>query len=77
MALLSNRQPLRNRARGAFARYLKYALGEIVLVVLGILIALQINDWYQDRLDRRSEREYLQSMMRDLSEDTRELRSAI
>lgn len=77
MAFLSNRQPAGNRARGAFARYLKYALGEIVLVVVGILIALQINDWYQDRLDRRSEREYLLSMMRDLNEDTRELRTAI
>lgn len=46
-------------------------------MVVGILIALQINDWYQDRLDRRSERGYLQSMMRDITEDTRELRTAI
>jgi hypothetical protein len=42
---------------GAFMSYLKYALGEIVLVVVGILIALQINDWYQERLDRQTERE--------------------
>ncbi len=58
-------------------RFLRYALGEIVLVVIGILIALQINDWYQERLDRRTEREYLVSMQRDLAEDTRELRDAI
>lgn len=32
-----------------FATYLKYALGEIVLVVLGILIALQINNWNENR----------------------------
>lgn len=76
-AILSNRQPPGSRAQGAITRYLKYALGEIALVVVGILIALQINDWYQDRLDRRSEREYLLSMMRDLTEDTRELRAAI
>lgn len=57
--------------------YLKYALGEIVLVVVGILIALQINDWYQERLDRQTEREYLVSMKRDLAEDTRQLREAI
>ena len=31
-------------------KYLKYAIGEIVLVVIGILIALQINNWNQDRL---------------------------
>ena len=57
--------------------YVKYALGEIVLVVVGILIALQINDWYQKRLDRQTESEYLVSMKRDLVEDTRELREAI
>ena len=30
-------------------KYLKYAIGEIVLVVIGILIALQINLWNEDR----------------------------
>ena len=58
-------------------KYFKYAIGEIVLVVVGILIALQINDWYQERLDRQTEREYLVSMQRDLAEDMRELRDAI
>ena len=38
-----------------FGKYLVYALGEIVLVVIGILIALQINTWNQDRLDRKTE----------------------
>ena len=32
------------------SKYLKYAIGEIILVVIGILIALQINNWNQDRL---------------------------
>ncbi len=31
-----------------FSRYLIYAIGEIVLVVIGILIALQINNWNED-----------------------------
>ena len=30
------------------SKYLKYAIGEIVLVVIGILIALQINNWNED-----------------------------
>lgn len=38
-------------------KYLKYALGEIVLVVLRILIALQINNWNKER--RASKREVL------------------
>lgn len=46
-------------------------------MVVGILIALQINDWYQERLDRQTENEYLVSMQRDLAEDARELRAAI
>jgi hypothetical protein len=33
-------------------QYIKYAIGEIVLVVIGILIALQINNWNEDRLTR-------------------------
>jgi len=62
---------------GASMKYLKYASGEIVLLVIGILIALQINDWYRERLDRQTESEYLMSMKSDLSKDMRELRAAI
>lgn len=36
-------------AEGKTSRYLKYAIGEIILVVIGILIALQINNWNEDR----------------------------
>jgi len=35
---------------GKTSKYLKYAIGEILLVVIGILIALQINTWNQERL---------------------------
>lgn len=51
--------------------YTKYALGDSVLVVVGTLIALQINDWYLERLDRQTESENLVSMKRDLAEDAR------
>jgi hypothetical protein len=59
MAPLLNKQSDENSSPSGFRRYTKYALGEIVLVVVGILIALQINDWYQERLDRQTESEYL------------------
>lgn len=36
-------------------KYLKYALGEIVLVVIGIMIALSINNWNEDRRAERYE----------------------
>jgi hypothetical protein len=61
----------------ASRRFLKYALGEIVLVVIGILIALQIDSWNDDRLDRIQERAYLQSMLTDLGEDVREIEAAV
>ena len=37
------------------ARYFKYAIGEIILVVIGILIALQINNWNEDRKAKTKE----------------------
>jgi hypothetical protein len=47
-------------------RYFKYAIGEILLVVIGILIALQINNWNQERIDKKVERETLISLKKDL-----------
>jgi len=43
-------------AENKFMVYSRYAIGEIVLVVIGILIALQINNWNQDRLSSIEER---------------------
>lgn len=43
-------------------KYLKYALGEIVLVVVGILIALQINNWNQKRINENTEQIYLNGL---------------
>lgn len=41
-----------------FSKYLFYAFGEIVLVVIGILIALQINNWNENRKNRITEADY-------------------
>ena len=51
---LMEKNPPDGRA-GKTGKYLKYAIGEIVLVVIGILIALQINNWNQNRLDKNEE----------------------
>ena len=53
---------------GKTSRYLKYAMGEIVLVVIGILIALQINNWNQQRLDLYKETNLLKALKTDFSE---------
>ncbi len=58
---------------GKAARYTKYAIGEIFLVVIGILIALQINNWNEQRvLDARTQDYYLQ-LLDDLNSDKLEV----
>lgn len=50
--------------------YLKYAIGEILLVVIGILIALQINNANEASKARRSEQIVLKNLIQDLREDS-------
>ncbi|RNC87989.1 MAG: hypothetical protein ED556_02020 [Winogradskyella sp.] len=47
-------------------KYFKYAIGEIVLVVIGILIALQINNWNENRKDRAEELKILKSLHKEV-----------
>jgi hypothetical protein len=49
--------------------YLKYAVGELALVVVGILIALQINNWNNARIEQREIEEYSHSLIKDLERD--------
>jgi hypothetical protein len=51
---------------GRLKRYLVYATGEIILVVIGIFIALQLNAWKADVKDRDLERTYLLNLRNDL-----------
>ena len=52
---------------GKTSKYIKYAVGEIVLVVIGILIALQINSWNQNRINKISEKLFLKKLMLNLN----------
>ena len=61
--LLSENLP--NQQAGKSTPYLLYALGEIVLVVLGILIALQINNWNEHQKNARAE----QQLLKDLNQE--------
>ncbi|MBS1558940.1 MAG: hypothetical protein JST69_09470 [Bacteroidetes bacterium] len=49
------------------SKYLLYATGEIILVVIGILIALQVNTWNDQRAQRNKELTYLRNLKKDLS----------
>jgi len=51
-------------------QYLKYAIGEIVLVVIGILIALSINNWNDERINKGTERDYINRLINEVKKDT-------
>jgi len=52
-----------------FSKYLIYAIGEIVLVVIGILIALSINNWNDNRKNIKAELNYYNRILDDLEMD--------
>ncbi|KRP07287.1 MAG: hypothetical protein ABR95_07660 [Sphingobacteriales bacterium BACL12 MAG-120813-bin55] len=56
-----------------FTRYALYAVGEILLVMIGILLALKVNDWRDYRNLRQKERKTLELLIRDLREDRNKL----
>ena len=61
------RQRLLNENR--FSKYLLYAVGEIFLVVIGILIALQVNNWNEGQKDNHLEQEYYCKLLDDVTQD--------
>lgn len=54
-------------------KYLKYALGEILLVMIGILLALQVNNWNTNRLNKQQEITILKNIKQDINFDTLDL----
>ena len=58
-------------------KYLLYAIGEILLVVVGILIALAVNNWNQQNKDNRAGRAYLMRIHADLVQDTLDFHATI
>jgi hypothetical protein len=62
-----NRSIIRN------TNYFKYALGEIVLVVVGILIALQINNWNENRKEEKILKEYLHKISDNVTQDIEQI----
>ncbi|GMQ25456.1 hypothetical protein Aoki45_21380 [Algoriphagus sp. oki45] len=69
------RQKLLTESR--VTRYLAYAIGEIILVTIGILIALSINTWNENRKKIERERELMISLKKELSLNSALLDSAL
>ena len=71
--LFNENPPNQGSGAGRFSKYLVYAVGEIILVVLGILIALQVNDWNESRLSKAEMSKIYVSIIDDLENDQRDL----
>lgn len=64
-------------AEGKFRKYLAYAIGEILLVMIGILLALAINNWNEKRKLYEAETQYYINLKRQLEEDKKFIESNI
>ena len=64
-------------SEGKTGKYLKYAIGEIILVVIGILIALGINNWNHERAEIQQEKIALHNLIVDLEEQSGLLKTYI
>ncbi|WP_228853504.1 DUF6090 family protein [Aegicerativicinus sediminis] len=60
-----------------FSRYLFYAIGEIVLVMIGILLALQVNNWNENRKINKQELQLLRSLKKEFTYNKDELNRSI
>ena len=60
-----------------FRRYLVFAIGEILLVVLGILIALQVDNWNDERLESRAASIFYKNTLQQLQDDRNNIQGQI
>ena len=58
-------------------KYLRYAIGEIALVMIGILLALQVNNWNENRKNNQITRTYYDQLLNDFENDEIFLKEAI
>ncbi|WP_411767853.1 DUF6090 family protein [Winogradskyella sp. A3E31] len=64
-------------SEGKTGKYFKYAIGEIILVVIGILIALSINNWNENRKSKRVADEIYRNLQNSLVQDSTEVQRII
>lgn len=77
MLKLFNKIRMKTISQNKFGRYFKYAIGEIILVVIGILIALQINNWNIERNNSLQETQILQQLQKEFQANLTELNGKI
>ncbi|MFC4720955.1 DUF6090 family protein [Geojedonia litorea] len=58
-------------------KYLKYAIGEIILVMIGILLALQVNNWNNNRIERKKETNYIKNINKEFKLNRKQLDTVV
>ncbi|VAV83358.1 hypothetical protein MNBD_BACTEROID02-309 [hydrothermal vent metagenome] len=71
--LMENPTSAKAMAGAKTGKYLKYAIGEIILVVIGILIALSLNNWKEDLDDRGEEMRILSGLKQEFQANLAEV----
>ena len=62
---------------GKTTKYFKYAVGEIILVVIGILIALQINNWNENKRYKKEIRTKIQAVLLDMRQNDLQIKAIL
>lgn len=61
--------------KGSFKKYLIYAIGEILLVMLGILLALQVSNWNQNRIENQKEKKAVSHLYKEFKLNEKRIRT--
>jgi len=69
--------PESNESTAKIKRYINYAFGEVIIVVIGILIAFQLDNYAEKRKEKALSREYLYELQKEFSDDKSTLISTI
>jgi hypothetical protein len=64
-------------AENTFNKWIVYVIGEIVLVMVGILLALQVNNWNEDRIERKHEQILLNGLKSEMTDNLQQLEEVI
>lgn len=76
MKTILKRLFIKVRKTGPIKNYVFYALGEIILIVLSLLLALQLNELNQKRKNNRLRQSYYKSLVEDYQTDLEQIRMA-
>ena len=60
-------------SQNKFSKYILYALGEILLVMIGILLALSVNNWNENRKEKELEQNYYCLLLDDIKQDKQQV----